>query len=177
MVRYKATTSTEQSKQILPGLVSVSRKGSSSSLTSFFVAMSRGRCRRFATIRQLWLAGISLAAVLLVTGASPANSGNGKGNINGAAESKFHRPGCDCNAIPLKPGPPVCGDDGIEYINPCLAECQGVTVVKNGRCPGRSRALTLCSVLRSRFSVAVLAFLLVIPLHLVSPPALRLLND
>ena len=66
------------------------------------------------------------------------NSGNnGKGSSNGGSSGRGSVQACDCNRIPLKPGPPVCGADGIEYINSCLAECQGVAVVKNGGCPGR----------------------------------------
>mmetsp|Transcript_9485 Transcript_9485/g.22848 ORF Transcript_9485/g.22848 Transcript_9485/m.22848 type:complete len:94 (-) Transcript_9485:1203-1484(-) len=53
-----------------------------------------------------------------------------------AAGNKGRGNDCDCNAISLKPGPPVCGEDGIDYINACLAECQGVAVRKPGRCPG-----------------------------------------
>eukprot|EP00191_Tetraselmis_sp_GSL018_P014968 CAMPEP_0177581760 /NCGR_PEP_ID=MMETSP0419_2-20121207/2332_1 /TAXON_ID=582737 /ORGANISM="Tetraselmis sp., Strain GSL018" /LENGTH=408 /DNA_ID=CAMNT_0019070849 /DNA_START=341 /DNA_END=1564 /DNA_ORIENTATION=- len=52
-----------------------------------------------------------------------------------AAGNKGRGNDCDCNAISLKPGPPVCGEDGIDYINACLAECQGVAVRKPGRCP------------------------------------------
>ena len=94
--------------------------------------------------RLLAGAALLLAALTCLASkaaAQPWKSNPGKGSSSNGNKwgnsGKSGKGGCDCNRIPLKPGPPVCGDDGIEYINSCLAECQGVTVVKSGRCPGK----------------------------------------
>mmetsp|Transcript_32314 Transcript_32314/g.91615 ORF Transcript_32314/g.91615 Transcript_32314/m.91615 type:complete len:296 (-) Transcript_32314:789-1676(-) len=75
------------------------------------------------------------AALLLMLLLGSAGAVPGKGNGNGPSTGAGS---CDCQRIPLKPGPPVCGEDGLDYVNACLAACQGVTVLKPGRCPGNS---------------------------------------
>ncbi|KAI7842729.1 hypothetical protein COHA_003659 [Chlorella ohadii] len=40
---------------------------------------------------------------------------------------------CDCNAVPMTHAP-VCGSNGLTLINACVAQCQGITVAKQGAC-------------------------------------------
>lgn len=41
--------------------------------------------------------------------------------------------GCDCGNLLLTPAP-VCGAQGVTYINRCMAECQGAEVQHEGAC-------------------------------------------
>jgi len=44
-------------------------------------------------------------------------------------------PGCPCILLHK----PVCGNDGVEYGNKCMMECQGVTLKHEGKCTDNAR--------------------------------------
>jgi hypothetical protein len=47
---------------------------------------------------------------------------------------------CGCNHL----GPPVCGRDGRDYDNACIANCFGAVVAKTGHCNCASNNIKVC---------------------------------
>ena len=81
--------------------------------------------------------GLLTVAILFASSSCHGDHGEEKSPALAAALTTETVPAaenCDCQALPLTPGPSVCGEDGIDYINVCFAECQGVTVASVGLC-------------------------------------------
>ena len=69
---------------------------------------------------------------VLVAGGQPAAPSSNTAN---EAASAAARDGFDCSTgCDLSGSSPVCGKDGITYLNRCLALCQGVAVASDAPC-------------------------------------------
>lgn len=60
---------------------------------------------------------------------------------------------CDCSSLSLAPTP-VCGKDGLTYVNRCIAVCQGVEVAHNEPCGAGTGLSGSLAALRERIPAA-----------------------
>ena len=66
-------------------------------------------------------------------------------NINDDREDyQETTPGCPCIRPAKSKQEPVCGSDGKTYTNMCFAQCKGVTIVGEGKCPGGEDFQDIC---------------------------------